>query len=83
MNFNNLTNVTEELYVGSTVPTFTDGNIPDIYPGFSYTADMYTSYQGLEIAFPALETAPALQLWGNISRFGLYLLSSQRGNESN
>lgn len=73
MNFNNLTYVAEELYVGSIVPTFTDGNIPDIYPGFSYTADMYASHQGLDIAFPALKAAPALQLWGNISRYRLHL----------
>jgi hypothetical protein len=67
MNFNNLTTVSEQLYIGSIIPP-PDPNIPNMYTDFSYTSDVYAAYHGIDIAFPALTSAMAIDFWGNISR---------------
>jgi hypothetical protein len=68
MNFSNLTTVTEQLFIsGLNAPPNTD--LPATYNQFSYSWSMYQPYPGVNVVFPALDSAMAIGLWGNISRF--------------
>lgn len=70
MDFTNLVNVTEKLYIGGIVPP-TDQYAPSYDKRLSYSPDTYAESPSIDVSFPSVKSAMAIDIWGNISRYAV------------